>query len=1025
MRFAAGLHERLITLELEKQLQAAECQFNIIRASVDPAEAPDVFSQYMQQLIARRLKDLPAGDSAEETLAGQLRICNALVDQLEGTDSQDHLTPAILLAVQDLAHNLATQSAPIRPGIPLTNSALLSNARGEYRIGTELKKEIALADRIDLLCSFLMWSGVRVLEGALEEFLNRPGKQMRILTTTYMDATQLRALEALESLGAKIRISYEQRTTRLHAKAWRFVRRSGYSTAYVGSSNLSHTALIDGLEWNVRLSAIENKAVLHKMEGLFETYWNDPEFAPFDRVKFLENQKRQADKTNAQITFFDVVPYPYQAEILETLQLRRTVYRENRSLVVAATGTGKTIISALDYKQLRAEHGALKLLFVAHRERILEQSRSTFRQVLRDANFGEILAGGRRPDDGKHVFATIQSLSQIDLEVELDPTFFEVVIVDEVHHEAAQTYRRLLNHVQPKFLVGLTATPERADGQSILKHFGGKITTELRLWEAIDRGLLVPFQYFVVHDGTDLRHLTFRTGAYQSSELEDIYTASDAVVNHVLNELERLLDDHRSMRALGFCSGIRHAEFMTVRFNTAGVPAGMITGETRDADRMAAIRKLRDGKLNILFTVDVFNEGIDIPEVDTVLFLRPTQSPTLFLQQLGRGLRHSKSTRKTCLTVLDFVGQCHRDFRFDPTLCALTRSNRGKLARDIEEGFPLLPSGCTLELDRQSQEIILENLRQTLNFNRPRLRQELTQLGRATRLPEFLDHLGMDLEEFYRRDRTFSRLRQEVGFLNAPEEELKLGDRLSFLCHLDDPKRIDTFAGFVKEELAIGAAPRLFNMFMAILAPSQVRPAFVRVFSEMLKSPWLCQELLDLLNICRETRIYHIPIAWGNDHDIPLKIHATYSRDEIMAAFDRFSTQGKLSQPLEGVFHARAEKTVLMWVTINKSEKEYSATTMYEDYAISPELFHWQSQHSTREDSEVGQRFIHHREQGYQMLLFVRVSRKDARGQAIPYEFWGPAYYVTHQGERPMSITWKLKFPAPADSFQQARLVSS
>ncbi|MFN8613898.1 MAG: DEAD/DEAH box helicase family protein [Vulcanimicrobiota bacterium] len=508
------------------------------------------------------------------------------------------------------------------------------------------------ADRVDLLCSFLKWSGYRQLRRPLQELVQRGG-QVRVLTTCYLGATDVRVLEELAEF-ARVRVSYETRRTRLHAKAWLFHRDTGFSTAYIGSSNLSAAAMVDGLEWNVRLSVAENGRVLEKFQSTFDSYWEDGEFQEYrpgqDKQRFEQARQRERSQPEPLDMAYtlDVRPYGYQQEILQKLQVEREVHQRFRNLVVAATGCGKTVIAALDYKRLGG-----RLLFVAHREEILSQSLRTFRAVLRDGQFGDLWTGRHQPTQSEHLFASVQKLHNQDLTA-IAPDHFEVLIVDEFHHSEAPTYQRLLQHFQPKVLLGLTATPERSDGRSIQGWFDQRVAAELRLWDALEGGFLCPFLYFGIHDNTDLSDIAWRRG-YDAGQLDKVYTGHHARAALIWKEVARTVANPQKMRALGFCAGISHAKFMAEEFRTAGIQTAVVVGETSAEERRLSLTRLRKGELQMLLTVDVFNEGVDVPEVDTVLLLRPTESATIFLQQLGRGLRLCDG--KECLTVLDFIGQ--------------------------------------------------------------------------------------------------------------------------------------------------------------------------------------------------------------------------------------------------------------------------------------------------------------------------------------------------------------------------------
>ena len=343
--------------------------------------------------------------------------------------------------------------------------------------------------------------------------------------------------------------------------------------------------------------------------------------------------------------------YPYQDRLLEKIAVSREA-GYNRNLLVAATGTGKTVMAGIDYARLKDKLPRARLLFVAHRKEILEQSLATFCHCLMDASFGELWVGGKKPLKFEHVFASIQSLNAASYK-HLDPEHFDVVIIDEFHHAAAKSYQKLLNHVQPKQLLGLTATPERGDGLPIIEMFGGRIAAELRLWDAIDKQRLTPFDYYGIHDGLDLREVPWKKGrGYDVAGLSNLVTGNELWAKQVVNEVINRVDSITSMRALGYCVSVEHARFMARVFNAAGIRSCAVWAETPSEERKAALDQLRSGEINTIFSVDLFNEGIDVPMVDTLLLLRPTDSPLLFLQQLGRGLRLTEG--KMICTVLDF-----------------------------------------------------------------------------------------------------------------------------------------------------------------------------------------------------------------------------------------------------------------------------------------------------------------------------------------------------------------------------------
>ena len=1029
-----GLYDEVLTESLAGGLDAAE-KAGLVRETepLDAADADVAISRALLNQIGSALRSV----TEAKRPAAQVDLANSLLQLLGKTfDGADQIRPPgeRLLAVSAPNQSALRKTRLARPSIPLGQSDLLVNAKGEPGVGVALQQEIPSADSIDLLCAFIKWNGFRVLEPTIKSFLDAGGS-LRVITTTYMGATDRRAIDRLRELGAQVRVTYETKNTRLHAKAWLFHRKTGYSTAYIGSSNLSRSALLDGLEWNVRLSQIETPAILEKFEGVFESYWASPDFEEYET-------SRDASRFDAAISSeyrsgaevlplsLDINPYPFQIEILEKLGTERTRHNQHRNLVVAATGTGKTIIAALDFKRLRKTLENPSLLYVAHRKEILTQGLQAFRTVLREGSFGELFVDGSKPEEGRHVFASVQSLTQVSLD-QLPPTSFDIVIIDEFHHAAAPTYERLLNHLQPTELLGLTATPERVDERSVLDWFGGRIAAELRLWEALERGLLCPFQYFGVADGTDLSGLAWARGGYQESALENLYTGNDARVRLIIQSIRDKVSTPSKMRALGFCVRIAHADFMARKFNEFGIPSLSLSGNSSAEERDHALARLKHGEVNVIFTVDVFNEGIDLPEIDTVLFLRPTESSTVFLQQLGRGLR--RSDEKDCLTVLDFIGQAHRKFRFDLKYRALTGSSRPDLERDIKTGFPHLPAGCTIQLDRVASAIILENVQHALGTATRPLVEELRAIGDVS-IRDFLKHSGLELTDLYRNGRSWTGLRRQAGFLAGSEslDETKLGKGLGRLLRLDDQER----SSFFREIFSAEAAPSerrlseyrrrmLIGLHFDLWGEAAKELTLEDGLSRIWANSAMRNEIIGLLDLL-EADANHVTIPLtselGWNQPVPLSVHGTYSLNEISAAFGKLSPEHP-DRIREGVFYDESSKSDVFFVTLEKSEKSYSPSTRYRDYAISRERFHWESQNSTTVNSPTGQRYIHHREQGSNIFLCVRRTKKED-GATSPYVFLGPADYVSHSGERPISFVWRLHRPAPIDFFEEFQMAA-
>ncbi|WP_181407540.1 DUF3427 domain-containing protein [Nocardioides sambongensis] len=1025
---APGLHESLVTTDLQRRL-ATVTGLEAATGEIDAVDLPRVLAQHVSASAHRAF----AGRSPEDAVD----LANQLIDAMQESGTEVSAPASQLLRLAPTPGPGVVTYPDVRPRTPLTEAALMTNAKSEPSLGPELRTEIDTADRVDLLCAFVRWAGLRLLDPELRRLRERGGR-LRVITTTYTGSTERRALDHLvREYGAEVRVQYDAQRTRLHAKAWMFHRNTGFDTGYVGSSNLTHAAMLEGVEWNVRLSRIATPALLEKFDATFDTYWNDAAFEVYqpsrdaDRLDLALAEAGGSSQTNRvtlSLSGLAVTPYPYQQEMLDEIDAERSVHDRHRNLVVAATGTGKTVVAALDYRRLASNPARRpSLLFVAHRKEILTQSLRVYREVLADANFGELYVDGAFPkEEWKHVFASVQSLSSYGV-ANLPTDAFDVVVIDEFHHASAPTYRTLLDHLDPTELLGLTATPERADGINVRDaFFDGRVATELRLWDALGAELLCPFHYFGVADNTDLSQLGWKGGTYDDGELSNLFTGNDARTRIILKELHDKVLDTGSMRALGFCVTIEHATYMAAAFNDAGIPARAVTGEDTPHERASALGALRDGNVNVLFTVDLFNEGLDIPNVDTILFLRPTESATVFLQQLGRGLR--RTADKAVLTVLDFVGHQHKRFRWDLKLTALTGLSRSRLGTAVDQEFPFLPSGCQIVMDKETQAAVLANLRTQIGSRWSDLLSELRGIGNVD-LREYLDESGAALPDLLRSGRSWTRLRREAGFETRPvgDRENELVKRGRSLIHVDDRPRASTYQSVLNSDTEPAAwtpaERRLAEMLFFSLWPNGGRFASIEDGIRALRTnEAAADELSVLVDIGFENARRTTLELSGDLADVPLQVHGRYRREEALAALGDASLAKPPINFREGVLWVPDINTDAFFIQLKKSEAAFSPTTMYRDYPISPTLFHWESQSRTTVSSSTGQRYVNGTGN---VLLFVRETSVDEYGTGAPYLFLGPATYVTHEGERPIAITWRLETPMPIDFFTAAKVVAS
>ncbi len=1018
-----GLYESVVTRELERHLDALEGVESDVN-KVDPADQTHVLTRHLAEAISRRL-------AAERDPEHRLAIANELLQAINRPDQTVNDPVRQLHAVRRPPGPGQVVRLGARPKTPLNDAALLTNAHGEPSLASELKAEIDSADSIDLLCAFVMWRGVRLLEAPLAA-ARQAGIPFRVVTTTYIGGTEREALDRLvRDFGADVKVQYDAARTRLHAKAWLFRRHTGFDTAYVGSSNLSTSALLDGVEWNVRLSSSATPALLQKFEATFDSYWNGSEFEIYDPDRdrdrlddaLIEARGGKAgDRVTISISGLEVRPFPYQQEILDAIEVERVLHDRHRNLVVAATGTGKTVVAALDYRRLCRAGAYPRLLFVAHRREILEQSLRTYREVLGDGDFGELYVGGARPERWEHVFASVQSLTSYGV-ASIPRDAFEFVVIDEFHHAEARTYRRILDHLRPVELLGLTATPERADGTDVRAFFDGRTAAELRLWDALGADLLCPFHYFVVSDGTDLRSIRWSRGRYDEEQLSNVFTGNDARARLILSQLRDKVSDLAAMRALGFCVSVAHAEYMTDVFNTAGIPSLAVSGNTPRAERDRALAALRARRVNVLFAADLFNEGLDLPDVDTVLFLRPTDSATVFLQQLGRGLR--RTPNKAVLTVLDFVGFHRKEFRWDAELRALTGETRAGVERQVKQGFPFLPSGCQIVMDRQSQAMVLDNIRSQIANRWQQIVAELRSYGDQD-LDTFLNESGLELSDILRRgSHSWTRLRRDAGLPTAPGSDMEeeLLKRVRAFAHVDDPNRAVAYRRLLGDDapaysnLSVGEQRLARMLFYSLWSDGGGHASYDDGLAVLGAERATRAEISSVVDLAFDAA-RHVPIDLGGPHaGIPLMVHSRYQREEILAALDFPRNPNSFR---EGVWYSSDLNIDAFFVTLKKSEADYSPTTMYRDYPISPTLFHWESQSTTSVNSPTGQRYL---TGSSQVLVFARHEQKDEFGTS-PYLFLGPVHYVSHTGDRPIAVTWNLEHEMPVDFFTVASAVA-
>jgi superfamily II DNA or RNA helicase/SOS-response transcriptional repressor LexA len=614
------------------------------------------------------------------------------------------------------------------------------------------------ATRIDIAVSFIRSSGLSLIKAALEDALEAD-VQIRIVTSGYLNITEPQALHMLMILqekGAQVKI-FESGSTAFHMKTYIFVHREDRTTkegvAYVGSSNISHSALSHGLEWNLRLTSEDNQNSFQEICTKFKTLFEDSraviltnDWIDQYRSKYQAQHPLEKAKGGIDVeveTLPPVEPNTIQTQALLALKKSR-IEGLSRGLVVMATGTGKTWLAALDCKAVKAQ----KVLFVAHREEILSQAEETFIRIFEDVKIGQY-TGTQKDESADILFASIQTLGrQVHLD-KFDKDYFDYIIVDEFHHAGAASYQRLLACFSPKFLLGLTATPDRTDRADILSLCDNNLVFENGMVKAINQEVLCPFSYFGIADiEVDYQEISWRNGKFDPEELQN-QLATEARAEHAYKSWLK----QKQRRTLAFCISTKHADFMADFFQRKNIRAVSVHSKSA-IRRNEALEKLNAGTIDIIFSVDLFNEGVDLPNIDTVLMLRPTESKIIFLQQLGRGLRQAKESGKEKLVVLDMIGNHISFFKKAEALfqIGITNQDRKNFIKQIRVGSIELAEGCFVNYDLQSIDFLEQLIQSKVDTHLETYRSLRESLGRRP-----------TASEFYLAGGSMHQIRQEYG----------------------------------------------------------------------------------------------------------------------------------------------------------------------------------------------------------------------------------------------------------------------
>jgi superfamily II DNA or RNA helicase/diadenosine tetraphosphate (Ap4A) HIT family hydrolase len=1047
---------------------------------------------------------------------------------------------------------LATDPKSDSPHDALRRRALVSGGDDDPLL-PHLLANIDESEGVDMAVAFVLASGVRRLEPRLHDLLDRGGR-VRLLTGDYMDVTDPNALLRLLDLEGRFELRvFETREMSFHPKAYIFHRQDGASVAYVGSSNLTESALTAGVEWNYRVVSSEGGGGFSDVAASFEELFTHPSTHSVDPAWIAEYRQRRRQRVIVPrpVEVADeepqAPPEPHEVQVEALAALEATRLEGNSAgLVVLATGLGKTWLSAFDSSRPKYR----RVLFVAHREEILAQAMRTYRSVRPQAVLGHYTGAEKNPA-AEVVFASIQTLGRRRHLERFDPEDFDYVVVDEFHHASAPTYRRLIDYFRPQFLLGLTATPERTDGGDLLTLCQENLVYRCDLSEGIRRGLLSPFHYFGVPDEVDYTNIPWRSSRFDEESL----TRAVATQSRAQNALEQYRK-RAGARTLAFCCSQRHAGFMADYFRESGLRAVAVHSGEGSAPRAASLEKLESGELDAIFAVDIFNEGLDLPQIDTVMMLRPTESRILWLQQFGRGLRLSEGKER--LTVIDYIGN-HRTFLIKPRTLFELGSADIEIARALQllrAGTVGLPPGCEVTYELEAVDILKGLLRlkgdaltayyedfRERNGIRPSAVEafhegynprsarkvygswhgfvkamgdlnatesatldsfsgllealEITPMTKSFKMLVLLAMLNRDrfpgaiqigelVDAFGELARRSARLREDAGVALDDVDTLRKlieenpiaawtegkgtggtpyftyedGVFSSALGAGDEGREalqqmirelVDwRLAEYLQRSPAEGAAgeeivckvshaggrpiifldrvkyPRTPEGWTEVSIDGEAyRANFVKVAVNVIRRPGAEQN--ELPAIMRRwfgpdagapgtsffvsfkrigDRLMLTPVNPAEGH-ARLELWRSYSRKQIAPLYgERFSAArwntGFVNLP----------KYTVLLITLEKEDP--GGRFQYADHFLSPDIFEMQSQNRTRQESEVGQAIKHHRERGIAVHLFVRKRKRAQGGGAAPFVYCGEVEFVSWQGERPITIRWKLSEPLPA-----------
>ena len=946
----------------------------------------------------------------------------------------------------------------------------------------ELKESFLTCKKFYISVAFIHLSAISRFIHEFDECKKR-GVIGQIITTNYMNNTEPHALEILAKYNnIETRIyDYDSNSKNgFHTKGYIFDM-GEYYKVYIGSSNLTMSALKTNHEWNLSV-VLKNDYLLSSIVDEFLVLWNlsiqlTSDFINNYKDTYYKQHDSEQQKTYEEIISFlqqsegykfinqlasfmdidveqlrarlqiehskDIKPNLMQEQALERLAELR-LNGESKALVIAATGTGKTYLAAFDALQMQPK----KLLFVVHRAKILKDAEKTFKNILPHISTG-IVTGSEKIYNADYIFATNTMIGREDIINKYDPYYFDYVVIDEAHRSAASTYQNILNHFKPKFLLGMTATPERTDALSIFKLYDHNIAVEIRLRGALETKLVVPFHYFGIEDiSTDL------TGI----KLDDIDKLAEKLnikvrVDLIIENIEKYSFSGKKRRALGFCVNKKHAFYMAEQFNQLGYPSLCLTGDDDDNIREHSIARLEDpnDSISYIFTVDIFNEGIDIPSVNMILMLRPTESPIVFTQQLGRGLRHFPY--KDFLTVLDFIGNHNKSFLIPMALVGDKKYDKDDLRIITKKDFFDIPGDSFIRLDPIVKDRILLQL-ESQNFNEMKyLKESYEEIKRLVisqnkeiiypRLMNF-DFGDIDPLRFIDKKGTYINFVNDIEKINDLNRIIDDSNMYKFIKFIDDRlpiKRVYEFSilrilidgnSFSVSELQTQLSRYIDNPSISDIEHSIKYLEHAYFSSEESKKYGKAIEVNSLkISISNEFRkqlsnvifseIINDSIEYGlmryyhefgrENYGYPfLKLFQTYKKIDVpqLARFEK----GFIGLIMTGLYSIGDHS----YISVNLNKIAVKESVDYQDKFLDNQTFQWESPNSTSQNSEVGMNLIQHKARNRTLHLFVRkfsATNSIDKGYSTDLTYLGVVFVEEYSGNKPIRFKFKLENPIP------------